>query len=168
MASCASGFVEAASSAHTAAQLITPLNRIVRAGRFARFMRSPGPGARRPGIGCGSRPAISDCARQSGHRPWIAPTAHPELRWARFWSGGRIIEAPRDPVPAGERTDAPQSSDSGKLFASLYADLRSLAERQVRRSGGAVLSPTTLLHEAYLGMAERSAVFPDRERFLGY
>lgn len=71
-------------------------------------------------------------------------------------------------MPAGERTDAPQSSDSGKLFASLYADLRSLAERQVRRSGGAVLSPTTLLHEAYLGMAERSAVFPDRERFLGY
>jgi RNA polymerase sigma factor (TIGR02999 family) len=55
-----------------------------------------------------------------------------------------------------------------QLFAALYADLRDLAERQLRRNGGAPLSPTTLLHEAYLGMAGREHAFPDRERFLGY
>jgi RNA polymerase sigma factor (TIGR02999 family) len=30
------------------------------------------------------------------------------------------------------------------------------------------LSPTTLLHEAYLAMSGRDAPFPDRERFMGY
>jgi RNA polymerase sigma factor (TIGR02999 family) len=55
-----------------------------------------------------------------------------------------------------------------RRFAELYTQLRQLAERQVRRNAGAPVSPTTLLHEAYLGMAARDSVFPDRERFLGY
>lgn len=55
-----------------------------------------------------------------------------------------------------------------QLFAALYADLRQLAERQLRRNGGAPVSPTTLLHEAYLGMSERRLDFPDRARFIGY
>jgi RNA polymerase sigma factor (TIGR02999 family) len=55
-----------------------------------------------------------------------------------------------------------------QLFAALYTDLRDLAERQLRCNGGAPLSPTTLLHEAYLGMSRGDAVFPDRNRFLGY
>ncbi len=33
-----------------------------------------------------------------------------------------------------------------RLFASLYDQLRQLAERQLRRSAGAPVSPTTLLH----------------------
>jgi RNA polymerase sigma factor (TIGR02999 family) len=53
-------------------------------------------------------------------------------------------------------------------FAALYGELRQLAERQLRRSAVASISPTTLLHEAYLGMAGLNAVFPDRQRFLGY
>jgi len=53
-------------------------------------------------------------------------------------------------------------------FAALYNDLRQLAERQLRHNGGAPVSPTTLLHEAYLGMSEKDAVFPDRQRFIGY
>jgi RNA polymerase sigma factor (TIGR02999 family) len=53
-------------------------------------------------------------------------------------------------------------------FAALYSDLRQLAERQLRRSAGAPISPTTLLHEAYLDMSGKDAVFPDRERFIGY
>ena len=53
-------------------------------------------------------------------------------------------------------------------FAALYGDLRQLAERQLRRSAGAPISPTTLLHEAYLDMSGKDAVFPDRERFIGY
>jgi len=61
-------------------------------------------------------------------------------------------------------TDTPNSL----RFAALYGDLRQLAERQLRRSAGAPISPTTLLHEAYLGMSGRDAVFPDRARFMGY
>ena len=55
-----------------------------------------------------------------------------------------------------------------QLFSQLYAELRQLAERQLRRNSGAPISPTTLLHEAYLGIAGGSAIFPDRERFMGY
>lgn len=61
-------------------------------------------------------------------------------------------------------TDTP----NGLRFAALYSDLRQLAERQLRRSTGAAVSPTTLLHEAYLDMSGKDAVFPDRERFIGY
>src|ERR1700743_2741331 len=57
---------------------------------------------------------------------------------------------------------------NGQRFAALYGDLRQLAERQLRRSAGAPISPTTLLHEAYLDMSGKDAVFPDRERFIGY
>ena len=59
-------------------------------------------------------------------------------------------------------------SDHRQLFASLYDELRRLAERQLRRSNGVSLSPTTLLHEAYLDMSGREARFPDRGRFMGY
>lgn len=70
-------------------------------------------------------------------------------------------------MTAGQRPDA-DGSRNRQLFASLYADLRQLAERQLRRSKGTLISPTTLLHEAYIGMSGRDAEFPDRERFLGY
>jgi RNA polymerase sigma factor (TIGR02999 family) len=63
-----------------------------------------------------------------------------------------------------------ESADAGskeQLFAALYAELHQLAERQLRRSGGA-LSPTTLLHETYLSVARSDASFPDRSRFMGY
>jgi RNA polymerase sigma factor (TIGR02999 family) len=63
---------------------------------------------------------------------------------------------------------AAESFTQGRLFVSLYGELRRLAECQLRRNAGAPISPTTLLHEAYLGMCERDAVFPDRERFIGY
>ena len=38
----------------------------------------------------------------------------------------------------------------------------------MRRNAGAPISPTTLLHEAYLDMSGKEAIFPDRERFIGY
>ncbi len=72
------------------------------------------------------------------------------------------------PVIAGQRPNATEIADNRQLFASLYGDLRQLAERQLRRSAGASISPTTLLHEAYIGLSGRDAVFPDRQRFLGY
>ncbi len=55
-----------------------------------------------------------------------------------------------------------------RLFSALYVELHRLAKRHLQRSAGVSISPTTLLHETYLGIAESSAVFPDRGRFMGY
>jgi RNA polymerase sigma factor (TIGR02999 family) len=72
------------------------------------------------------------------------------------------------PVVAGQSPDGLGQSENRQLFAALYRDLRQLAERQLRRNNGAPLSPTTLLHEAYIGISARDAVFPDQQRFMGY
>lgn len=57
-----------------------------------------------------------------------------------------------------------------ELFATLYAQLRHIAQSALRRAGPQLtVSPTTLLHEAYLKISARDAVqFPDRVRFLAY
>lgn len=56
-----------------------------------------------------------------------------------------------------------------QLFATLYSDLRRLADRELLRHPGMNVSPTTLVHETYLNMAGREGLqFPDRARFLGY
>ena len=84
------------------------------------------------------------------------------LRRGRHTEGWELaVSSEQHPDPAGSVTHS-------RLFASLYGELRTLAERQLRRNAGAPVSPTTLLHEAYLGMRGREAVFPDRERFIGY
>ena len=56
------------------------------------------------------------------------------------------------------------------LFTTLYAELHRMARRELaRRASGGGLGVTTLLHEAYLAMADRAnAVFPDRARFMAY
>lgn len=56
------------------------------------------------------------------------------------------------------------------LFAALYGELHRLAEHHLGRGGPALtLSPTTLLHEAYLRVGQRQdLVFPDRGRFFAY
>lgn len=68
---------------------------------------------------------------------------------------------------AAEQGDGPAGE---RLFARLYAELHRVARRELARSGFPVsLGATTLLHEAYLDMAEREGPsFPDRARFLGY
>ena len=73
-----------------------------------------------------------------------------------------------EPVLSEMRPGTAGATSNERLFASLYHELRKLAERQLRGNAGAPISPTTLLHEAYLGMSGGNAVFPDRERFLGY
>ena len=62
------------------------------------------------------------------------------------------------------------AQERSALFVSLYDQLRSIARREIRRSSGAIaLSATTLLHEAYFKMKERSdAAFPDEPHFLAY
>ncbi len=62
-----------------------------------------------------------------------------------------------------------EQSANAELFASLYADLRRLADRELRRFPSAGVSPTTLVHEAYLNIADRDAVrFVDQGKCLGY
>ena len=70
-------------------------------------------------------------------------------------------------IARADRSD-PGAADA--LFGMLYAELHRLAESSLRRAGSSLtLGPTTLLHEAYLNMAERDGVrYPDRARFLGY
>jgi len=70
-------------------------------------------------------------------------------------------------IGAADRGD---SAAGGSLFAALYAELHRLAKQQLFRHGAAVsLSATTLLHQAYLDMADREgSAFPDEDRFMGY
>lgn len=62
----------------------------------------------------------------------------------------------------------PQAAD--ELFATLYHELRRLAERQLERGGASLtLGTTTLVHDAYLSMTgRRDTKFPDRARFFAY
>lgn len=75
------------------------------------------------------------------------------------------VEQPQDP---GDLPAVTTAGPNEKLFATLYSELRALAQRQLRRNDSVAISPTTLLHEAYLGMSGRDAVFPDHARFMGY
>jgi RNA polymerase sigma factor (TIGR02999 family) len=56
------------------------------------------------------------------------------------------------------------------VFAALYSELHKRAKRELARHGVPVsLSPTTLLHQAYLDMADREgSMFPDEARFIEY
>jgi RNA polymerase sigma factor (TIGR02999 family) len=68
---------------------------------------------------------------------------------------------------AAERGD---SSVADVLFSALYSELHRIAKRELARQGVPLsLGATTLLHQAYIEMAEREGVaFPDRPRFMGY
>lgn len=66
--------------------------------------------------------------------------------------------------------DGGDGQASEALFAALYRELRGVARRELARSGpGAALGVTSLLHEAYLDIAQREGLaFPDRARFFTY
>jgi RNA polymerase sigma factor (TIGR02999 family) len=68
------------------------------------------------------------------------------------------------------RAETGEPGANDQLFAALYDELHRLAQAHIHRGAGNVtLGATTLLHEAYLDMSQRSGVaFPDRNRFLGY
>lgn len=68
---------------------------------------------------------------------------------------------------AAERGEAGASQ---LLFEALYSELHRLAKRQLARHAAPLsLGATTLLHEAYLDMAEREGPsFPDQAHFMGY
>jgi RNA polymerase sigma factor (TIGR02999 family) len=58
----------------------------------------------------------------------------------------------------------------GTRFALLYAELRQIAQRELHRSGGSgALTPTTVLHEAFLKLQQRpGATLAERGDFLAY
>jgi RNA polymerase sigma factor (TIGR02999 family) len=66
--------------------------------------------------------------------------------------------------------DAGDAAASSALFVVLYRELHHIAERELRRGGsGLTLGTTTLLHEAYLNIANREGVaFASRGQFLAY
>lgn len=76
------------------------------------------------------------------------------------------MATPETPGAAGG--DEREAADS--LFGTLYAELHRLARRELHRRGPVGgLGVTTLLHEAYISMANRQGtVFVDHARFLGY
>ena len=67
-------------------------------------------------------------------------------------------------------TDGPGDlGANARLFASLYADLRRIADRELRRYPAAGVSPMTLVHEAYLNLVNRDGVtFADQGRCMSY
>ena len=82
-----------------------------------------------------------------------------------------MSEVPPEIAPshAQDGEGSPSDASGDVLFAQLYAELRQIARRELRRSAGLALSPTTLLHETYLKVQQRQDVaFPDQPRFLAY
>ena len=77
----------------------------------------------------------------------------------------------KSPIPPHTTTVGREDPLSAQpMFAALYAELRRLARHKLSRNGAeAGVGATTLLHEAYLSIADRPATaFPDRARFMGY
>jgi RNA polymerase sigma factor (TIGR02999 family) len=69
-------------------------------------------------------------------------------------------------LAAAERGDAGAAAE---LFSTLYRELHRLARQQLHANAwGLTLGATTLLHEAYIDLSGRAAVFPDRARFFAY
>jgi RNA polymerase sigma factor (TIGR02999 family) len=68
------------------------------------------------------------------------------------------------------KAEAGDSIAAGQLFATLYRELHSIAERELHRGGSELtLGTTTLLHEAYLNIAGREGIqFATQGQFLAY
>jgi len=86
---------------------------------------------------------------------------------------GIILEASKltsTAVAVANGVDGAGACATNALFSSLYFELHRLARLELNRGGAqSRLGVTTLLHEAYLDIAEReNASFPDCTRFMGY
>jgi RNA polymerase sigma factor (TIGR02999 family) len=82
-----------------------------------------------------------------------------------------MADAPDDRiVRLFDEAERGEQAASDALFAALYGELRRLADAHLHRQTGQVsLSATTLLHEAYLNIAQRTSLtFPSRGHFLSY
>jgi RNA polymerase sigma factor (TIGR02999 family) len=83
---------------------------------------------------------------------------------------GRLRVAHVSLDPGEARSPAGDADRRAELFTALYTQLHQIARSALRRSGPQLtVSPTTLLHEAYLKISNRDALeFPDRARFMAY
>ena len=73
------------------------------------------------------------------------------------------------PDSSADVVEASNAAAHSALFAALYDELRRVAQRELRRGGGLTLSATTLLHETYFKIQQRSDIaFPDEARFVAY
>lgn len=72
--------------------------------------------------------------------------------------------------PLIRSADAGDARAREQLFATLYGELRKIAQRELRKRGQSLtLGATTLLHEAYLNLVDREGVEAlDKNRFLAY
>jgi RNA polymerase sigma factor (TIGR02999 family) len=77
---------------------------------------------------------------------------------------------PADLQPLIESAERGDAGAREQLFSTLYAELRKIAQRELRKRGRSLsLGATTLLHEAYLNIANREGIEAiDRPRFLAY
>jgi RNA polymerase sigma factor (TIGR02999 family) len=94
--------------------------------------------------------------------------------------GSRGAAAPMELTDTMRTAAAPESGshasppevdarDHMRLFTALYRELRYLAQRELRRSSAAALSPTTLLHETYLNISGREYLaFRSGAEFMAY
>ena len=100
----------------------------------------------------------------------VASTARPAPANCASGKVGRLRVAEVTADPGGEQSTAGDADRRADLFSVLYAQLHQIARSALRRSGPQLtVSPTTLLHEAYLKISARDALqFPDRARFMAY
>jgi RNA polymerase sigma factor (TIGR02999 family) len=79
-----------------------------------------------------------------------------------------LSELPQD-RSAPPQWEGGDTEAQNALFACLYDELRHVAQRELRRGAGLTLSATTLLHETYFKVRQRSGInFPEHSRFLAY
>ena len=86
-------------------------------------------------------------------------------------SCGPVSEPRSEPLAElAARAEEGDPAARDALFAALYDELHRLARAHLRGAVGPLtLGATTLLPEAYLGIAQRDALaFPDRNRFFAY
>jgi RNA polymerase sigma factor (TIGR02999 family) len=78
------------------------------------------------------------------------------------------VDAPIGQLIRTAQGGDPESADA--LFSALYRELHGIAERELHRASDELtLGTTTLLHEAYLNIAQREGLgFATRGQFLAY
>jgi RNA polymerase sigma factor (TIGR02999 family) len=127
-----------------------------------------------------ARSSNSDCEslerKQTNPEPRFRDGLSRPAHFRQTWTSGAILILMDVPAPqtftallaAAGTGESPAAKEA--LFAELYAELHRIARRELARSSGSVtLSPTTLLHEAYLSISAReSAAFVDAPHFLAY
>src|SRR5262249_13319649 len=84
---------------------------------------------------------------------------------------GRTGRAPaigrRQTLPRVTAMPQPAPTTTDELFREVYDQLRGLAAGQIAREpAGHTLTPTALVHEAYLRLARRGGAWCDRKHFV--